>query len=473
MVTDALRGLRFGPLEALLVAAVAAGSVYLLATPHPFWALVPGPLVLALYLLGRYPQFALYLFIFLIPFEFLTRWSPTQQEITVSKFLGLWIVVVSLLMLLVGRWQARHLRSVFWPFIAAFLLVNLVATLNSDYLATAAGDLRQLAVAVTVFALVLLLTTRHGFQAVFPTVLIWGVLINYAIFLLEFRYGVRLPWTTETIYQKDVSMPAYALPTGYSVYFVFLIPFLVHRFFFSAGFLRRALYAALTLATLSGIVYLGSRASFVVTLFLIVVLAFQYLRLLRPRLVGFVLAWAFISAALVLLLIPQAYWTKQRTMFDTVTDSSVSMRVDFLKTGWELFKRKPLLGFGPGGFMEEYATTLYSAKHAGEPEDYRMRAHNTYLEVLVGSGTVGLLCFLALIGVALRNYRTAARHALEAGDLEHKLMTNAYEAAFLVNLLLFFFISYLSMKHFWIFLAVSQVALNLSKTSRHGEAQAA
>lgn len=469
-VADTLRDLRFGPFQALALAAVIAVSVYLLTTPYYLWALVPGPLILVLYLLGRYPQFALYLFIFLIPFEFLTRWSETQKEITVSKFLGIWIIVVALAMLLVGRWSARHLRSAFWPAIAAFLLVNVVATLNSDHFGTALNDLRSLAVAVSVFALVLLLTTQRGYARTIPTLLIVGVMLNYFIFLLEYRYGVTMPWLSDPAFPKDVARPAYALPTGYSVYFIFILPFLVQRFFFSTGFVLRALYAALALLAVSGIVYLGSRASFVVVLFVILVLCFQYLRLLKPRLVGFLLAGAFLGLLLAVALVPQSYWARQRSMTDTKTSPSISMRLDFLNLSWELFKRKPLLGFGPGAFRDEFATTNFALSAYETTEAFRMRAHNTYLEVLVGTGLIGLFFYAALIGVALRNFRQAAKNALVSGDLEQKLLANAYEAAFLGNLLLFLFISYLSMKHFWIFLAISQVALNISKKHRHGEA---
>ncbi len=468
-VADTLRGLRFGPFQALLLAGVVGGSVYLLTTPHYLWALLPGPLVLALYLLGRYPQFALYFFVFLMPFSYLTRWTATPgEEITVSKFLGIWIVTVALSMLLVGRWQARHLRSRLWPFIVAFLAINLVATLRSDYFSTALVDLRQLAVAVVVFALVLLLLDRRGLQNTLPTVMIWSILANFLIFLLEFRFGLSLPGTAGAIYKRDVTLPAYALPTGYSTYLAFLLPFIVHRFFFSRSFVRRALYGVLALVPVAGIVYLGSRAAFVLLLFLTVLLCLQYLKMLRPRLIGFLIAGLCAAAVLVILFVPATYWERQKTMADVKTDASVGMRVAFLKTGWELFLRKPFLGFGPGTFLEEYATTPNAAKYSYTWGTYRMRAHNTYLEVLVGSGLPSLLCFLLMIGVALWNFRIASARARQNGDLEGKLLANAYEACFLLNLMLFFFISYLSMKHFWIFLAISQIARNSAEKSRLG-----
>jgi O-antigen ligase len=473
IVAETLRGLRFGPLPALLTAAVAVGCVYLLTTPYSYLALVPGPLILALLLFGRYLQFSWYFFIFLIPFEFLTRLSPTQQEYSVSKLLGLWIVVVSLLMVLTNRWRPQHLRSGFWPFLAAFVLVNLFTTLTSSHVLLAVNELRQILVVVTIFALALLLTTRRGLLSTIPSVLIWGVLLNYAIFLVEFRFGVKMPWVSESIFPRDVKLPGYALPTGYSTYFVFVLPFLVHRFAFSKSFTRKALYAGLTVLTVAGIMYMGHRAAFLLTLFVAALLCFQYLGRLKPRLIGFVLAGVFISVVSVALLMPAWYVERQKSMVETETDASVKIRIVLLKAGWDFFKQKPLLGFGPGTFGEEFANTLSAADYADTAEDYRMGAHNTYLSVLVSNGLVGLFFFLGLVVIALRNYRAAAKNFRREGDHERELLLGAYQAAFMVNLFFFVFISYLTMKHFWIFLAISQIALNVSKLQHPSEESAA
>jgi len=472
-LVSGLRGIRFGPFQAFLVALVVAGTVFLLATPYYYLALLPGPLIVALLLLGRFPQFSWYLLIFLIPSEFLTRMSATQPGITVSKFLGLWIVVVALLMLLMDHWRVQHLKSRLWPFLAVFVLANVFSTLISAHLAIALEHLQQLLVAVVIFALTLLLTGRGGFMRTVPSVLIWGVLLNYVIFLLDFRGGVTMPWVSESPFPQDAKLPAYAMPTGYSVYLVFVFPFLIHRFAFSKGLAKKILYFCLSVLTVSGIMYLGSRAAFLLILFIAAILSFQYLRLLKPRLIGLLLAGVFLSAALVTLFMPEWYVGRQKSMVETETDGSISGRIDFLKSGWDFFKQKPFFGFGPGAFPEEYSKTLYAAKHGETPLSYRMMAHNTFLEVVVGSGLLGLLSFLALVAIALMNYRTAARNFRCEGHRDQELMTRAYLAVFLANLLYFFFISYLTMKHFWIFLAVSQLALNFSQPKHPPEKDAA
>lgn len=468
-----LRGLRFGPIQACLFAVAIGATVYLLATPYSYLALLAGPLILALLFLGHYPQFAWYLLIFLIPSEFLTRLSPTDPGITVSKFLGIWIVVVALLMLLTDHWRARHLKSGIWPFLVAFAMANVFATLISPHLAISLEHLQQLLVAIAIFSLTLLLTSRRGFTSIIPLVLVWGVLLNYVIFLLDFRLGVTMPWVSASPFPHDVKLPAYAMPTGYSTYLVFVLPFLVHRFAFSKGFMKKSLYFGLTFLGLSGVMYLGSRAAFVLVLFLVAFLGLQYLRLLKPRLIGLLLAGIFVSAALVVVLMPEWYVARQKSLVETKTEASIKGRIDFLKTGWALFKEKPFFGYGPGSFAEEYSSTPYAAENAETPLTYKMAAHNTFIEVVVGSGLLGLFSFLGVIAVALRNYWTAARTFRRNGNTERELMTNAYLAVFLVNLLFFFFISFLTMKHFWIFLAVSQLALNFSRSDAASEGDAA
>lgn len=472
LVSD-LRDLRFGPFQAILAVMVVAGTVFLLATPYYFFALLTGPLILALFFLGRNPRLAWYLLVFLIPAEFLTRLVPTQPGITVSKLLGIWIVVVALLMLLMDVWRVRHLKSALWPFLVAFVVVNVAATLITSHLANALAHLYQLLVAIVIFALTLLLTNRNGFASVIPSILIWGVLLNYVIFLLDFRLGVTMPWVAESPFPRDVHLPGYAMPTGYSTYLVFVLPFLIHRMAFSKGLMKKAVYFGLIFLGLSGVMYLGSRAAFVLVLFLVAFLCLQYLRFLRPRLIGLMAAGVLLSASLVLLLMPDWYMGRQKSMVETKTDVSIRARVDLMNAGWELFKQRPFLGFGPGNFSEEYAHTPYAPEYATAIMAFRMAAHNTYIEVLVGSGLLGLFCFLGLILVALMNYRKAAKTFRLDGNRERELLTNSYLSVFLVNLLFFFFISMLTMKHFWIFLAISQLALNYSKTKLPSELDAA
>jgi O-antigen ligase len=287
------------------------------------------------------------------------------------------------------------------------------------------------------------------------------VTLNYALFLLEFVFKLSFPWSP--IFPVDVSQPAYALPSGYSIYFVFLIPLLLHRLSFGASTREKALAGALLFVTFSGVVFLGSRAALFSVVVALLLLLSQYLPLLKPRRLGFLFAVAGLAVALALLLIPQQYWVRQKTVVETKTDASVAMRISYVQAAWQYFRERPLFGYGPGSFKELYAVSPYAIQFANKQTGYVRYAHNTFLEVLVGTGLAGFLLFGVAVAASIRNFARAASLRWQRGDHAGALLDRAYLTAFLVNLFYFFFISYFFMKTFWIFLALSQIALNRAR----------
>jgi len=68
--------------------------------------------------------------------------------------------------------------------------------------------------------------------------------------------------------------------------------------------------------------------------------------------------------------------------------------------GVEMWKQRPLVGVGPGNFVE------YRAKHVdGEP----FQAHNLFGQMLGETGLLGGVAFLFLLGAVWRNYRETQR----------------------------------------------------------------
>lgn len=83
---------------------------------------------------------------------------------------------------------------------------------------------------------------------------------------------------------------------------------------------------------------------------------------------------------------------------DQNLDSSLTRRMTYQIYGLQLFGKHPLLGVGISGFAEAYARSEYRFWQAGS---VRRVAHNTYLEILVGTGLIGLLPFMTLLAASL------------------------------------------------------------------------
>ena len=98
-----------------------------------------------------------------------------------------------------------------------------------------------------------------------------------------------------------------------------------------------------------------------------------------------------VAVAIGCVLVPREYLERVfalRDAFETTTlDWSVYTRLLALQTAWEMFLHHPLTGIGIGNFITAAAYKVF----------VRIVVHNSYLEILVGTGVFGLLSFLFIM----------------------------------------------------------------------------
>jgi O-antigen ligase len=90
---------------------------------------------------------------------------------------------------------------------------------------------------------------------------------------------------------------------------------------------------------------------------------------------------------------------KQRVGLVTAHDSdnlgnSTDRRETYQVYGWQLWQENPILGVGLDGFAEAYTRSPYRFLQKNETKRV---AHNTYLEIAVGTGLIGFIPFVALL----------------------------------------------------------------------------
>lgn len=81
--------------------------------------------------------------------------------------------------------------------------------------------------------------------------------------------------------------------------------------------------------------------------------------------------------------------------FFLAKDDSAQARLPFVNIGLRMFADHPFTGFGYGGFYEK--CIRYGSR-------MKVEAHNTFIQVLVESGILGLLAFLLTIGLSAFGY---------------------------------------------------------------------
>ncbi|HEU4364350.1 MAG TPA: O-antigen ligase family protein [Candidatus Krumholzibacteria bacterium] len=114
-------------------------------------------------------------------------------------------------------------------------------------------------------------------------------------------------------------------------------------------------------------------------------------------------ALLILLTAVGILLTPRYYWDRVLALQDVFSGSardwSVYTRWLAMTTAWDLFLRHPFTGVGLDNFIVAGAHRVF----------VRIVAHNTYLEILVGTGLFGLLTYLWMLWAGIRAAVTGAR----------------------------------------------------------------
>lgn len=170
-----------------------------------------------------------------------------------------------------------------------------------------------------------------------------------------------------------------------------------------------------------------------------------------------------LGAVIVGLLGSMQYLGRIETIFGG-TDRG-SGRTDLWSAAWRGYGQHPWLGLGGGGFEGNSLSLLQNTPGVNLSANY-VRAgrpvHNAYLESLTDLGPVGLLLFLALIGLTFWFLLRAARRFRIAGLVTSQCMTLALVASLIGISVSAIFLSIQYGKSIWI---LTGLALALDRNS--------
>jgi O-antigen ligase len=185
-------------------------------------------------------------------------------------------------------------------------------------------------------------------------------------------------------------------------------------------------------------------------LFLFVMRKERSFPLILLGLLALVIAALIASPALLDRLVALADWGR---------DPTLMRRTTYLAVGFDLLQQSPIWGIGPGNYPLYFVGDEFRFLPGRTP--VMRELHNTYLDVAVELGVVGLLLFLALLGSALAE----ARRAL----LGSAVLRGASLALLLSLVALFvasFFMPNKDMRYLWILLGLAFQAGRLARAER-------
>lgn len=458
-----------GFFEGVLFLLITASSLYLLTTERAELAIGPILLVSFLIIVGKHPRFAYYAMVFLIPYGSYRALggSGGSKFLNIPWILGLWLIVVIAFDLVRTKEPMNRIKTNLWPLFGLFFAVALVSAFLSSQPARSYDNVRLLLVAYTFVAIgIYFLSTPKDYSKTILWVIIASISINSLLSILGYVFSLSIfAFDVEGFKRSVGGTPD---PNNASLMTIFSLPLISYVFFSTTKPGMKILAVAAFIANILGNVFTFSRGGGIVLMITLFLIFMRYGTRLTPRLVGITVAVAGLGLVIVLALIPSSYWERQKsTLEGTSADKSIARRSVYQTVALDAFKESPIWGHGPGTFSLVYAASKYAPtlqldveKEAGTLE---RDAHNTYLEVVVGTGLVGLLLYLAIIWRALRNLRTARKNFHDRGDEDMANLTQTYFLSFVSLLLYMLMFSDVYHKFLLLSFVISSVGLRISE----------
>jgi O-antigen ligase len=168
---------------------------------------------------------------------------------------------------------------------------------------------------------------------------------------------------------------------------------------------------------------------------------------------------AILALLIAAVLLSPSLFSRLAALADWGSDPTLFRRTTYLAIGFDLFMQSPIWGIGPGNYPVYFVGDEYRFMPGRTP--IMRELHNTYLDVAVELGTIGLLLFLALLGSAL----SETRRALIGGEAQRA----AGLALLLALLALFaasFFMPNKDMRYLWLLLGLAFQAGRMARAQR-------
>ena len=396
--------------------------------------------------------------LFLFPFDKFTLLIKSGYGLTVTKLLGFLLVVMILFIffLRIKKNLIFSLGSKLWTWFIFFFIFNFISALISDYKALSFNSLKKMGVAFLIFALTLIFVNKKSFTKTLPKVLIASISFNSFLTIAGYLFNIKL--LIRGIGEQKRGSGIVGNPNDFAVLVCFILPLLSYWFFKVQKKKTKILLLFLSIINITAIILTYSRTGFLLLLITLILLGFKYKDKLRPVYLGF-----FVGGIVAILLgmyifVPNSYWNRQKTLMESKnSDSSILRRFTYLQTGLDEIKKSPFIGHGPDSFRLLYKKSKFNERGGGRV------AHNSYLEILVGTGLIGFLIFSIIIVLVYRNFTISQNKYLKLGNIDMFELASVYKLSFVIILLSFLTISDLYNKMFWIILGISQICFTYSE----------
>ncbi len=437
-----------------------AATVAILATPYYLMAPLPALGMLFLILLSRNPVLAYYILVFLIPYGNYRKIGGVNLPWVIAGFL----IVILLVHMAVNKRVLENFRANIILPLLLVVVIGVLSTMMSEFHGVAMQTV-LLHVAALIFVLLgLAFINEHAYRSGIPAIVLVSVTLGSFMALLGTWLGVEWFWKATSGRAIGGAIDANNL----SVMTLFILPLVIQRMVHARHRWERVIMVLILPVNLLTIVATYSRSGFLVMILCFLMLLHHYgKRYMKPRNLGLLLGAGAIALLTMLPMIPQSFWERQASLAKW-GDTALGRRTSYLYVAKRAFLEKPFLGHGPGAFYYLYEGSPEAQQWSRKNAALGRRAHNTYLEILVGMGIAGLIAFLTAIFLSLRNFIRAEHRFKRDDDLEMMDLTAAYRISMTSLLIFLLFFSEEHHKFLLLSMALSYVGWHMAKTGRSG-----
>jgi len=439
-----------------------------LITPWPFLAPLPAVALMVLLWLRKNDliPYLFYGIVLLIPFG---AYRGLGGDFSLVRLH--WLLAIALLGFTGMRmlWQRQIppelKRRPFWVLVAFFYLINIFATMGSAFPAVSILFMVLLVAAYLLVALGIVVINRKGYERTLPRVIVFSVFIGAVLGILGSVFNLGL--FIDPVSGRAVG--AAPDPNNMSLMIIFSLPIIIYLLVTARGPGSRCAYLLMFGINIIGIMATFSRGGALVLCIALILMLWEFRAYITPRNLGLLLGLAGLGLALFVVLTPETYEQRIQSLA-AAEDTPMRRRASYLIVAKDLVQERPVLGSGPDTFSSLYAQTELGRKFKQSGTDGKRKAHNTYVEVLVGSGIIGFVCFVLLLGYSVRSLNRAQTLFLQKRQPGTALLTAAYRTSFLTLLVYLLMFSDVMHKYLLLSLAISQVALRLAESGSEQEA---
>ena len=359
-----------------------------------------------------------------------------------------------------------------FPWLVAFLLVQILGTLFARDMTSAADELVTfLLEGIGLYLLVVnVVRTPSEMRYVVWTLLAVGAFLGglsiYQAATGTYSndyFGFAQSDATNDLGVTVAGLARLAGPIGeknrYAQIMLMLVPLALFQAWSERNrLLRLAAYAVAILASGAVILTFSRGAAVGFALVVVIMVLLRYIKLWQLFLVG-------LLAVSMLIAVPQ-YADRLTTLsaiVDTVTgsdtgtqaDNSILSRATENLAALNVFSDHPIVGVGPGQFPNYYRQYADVIAISVKAED--RQAHNLYLSTAAETGVLGLICFMMILLVTLWHLAKARRRWLgRRTDLAN--MATAFSLSVVTYMTTGIFLHLSYARYFWLIMALAGAA---------------